>query len=109
MSTLDPEPPVISVDFAVSQQLIGSIRLETPNRYLARKSNFVEYPARFCGCAISITPSFLKEPLRRQPFGQQTIVLAFDNRIAFASALLQSSAVEHRNVAARVTDQPRLL
>jgi len=36
---------VISVDFAVPQQLIGSIRLETPNRYLARKSNFVEYPA----------------------------------------------------------------
>jgi hypothetical protein len=42
---LDPKPPVISVGFAVPQQVIGSIRLETPNRYLARKPNFVEYSA----------------------------------------------------------------
>jgi hypothetical protein len=41
----DPKPPVISVGFAVPQQVIGSIRLETPNRYLARKPNFVEYSA----------------------------------------------------------------
>jgi hypothetical protein len=45
MSTHDPKPPVISVSFAVPQQVIGSIRLETPNRYLARKPNFVEYSA----------------------------------------------------------------
>jgi hypothetical protein len=47
--------------------------------------------------------------LRRQLFGQQAIVLALDDRITFASAPLQPRAIEHRDVATRVTNQAGLL
>src|ERR1039457_1358979 len=42
-------------------------------------------------------------------FGEQTILLAFDDGIALAYLCFQSGAIEYGNVAAAVMDQSRLL
>ena len=40
--------------------------------------------------------------------GEQAIILTLDGRIALAYVCFQLGAIEHRNVAAAVMDQPRL-
>ena len=50
-----------------------------------------------------------RAPLRAAVRGQQPVVFPLDDRIALAGALLQPRAVEHRDAAARVADQPGLL
>ena len=42
-------------------------------------------------------------------FGEQTVILAFDDRIALACPRFQRRAVEHDHAAAAAKDQPGLL
>lgn len=47
--------------------------------------------------------------LRRHLFREQAIVLAFDDRVTFASALLQTSSIQHSDAPVYVTDQVSML
>ena len=43
------------------------------------------------------------------PQGKQPVILVFDDGVTFAGAFIQPSAVQHSDVPARVSDEPRVL
>jgi hypothetical protein len=105
-----PPPMYIRISVSSFKPLLEHERRCLSGRYRTQPESpdpqrTVGLQGRIAGFSGSVT----RGGLCRRILGKEPVVLLFDHPITLTSALLQPVAVEHRDVAARVSDQPGVL